>query len=709
MIGCKFFHPMEDEIMKKIEQSKTDGKDVDLVRLIKDSRSVSGYGAEDGVSERKVASKELGAMLSSMDKGCISCTGSFAAYTNAKNTITVLKGNGLLSEVMLEKEILQLRIYEEDDLHLFVILSDSTLLFFQMDMDSLEQLLCIELAKNVIQVEKNKGNIYLLTKQNQNFQVHRYSRATRQEKVPKFVAVDLTSTQSISKFVFFNSDLYFIRNQFLHAYKKEPTRISCRDILVLDEFLIVMDTKKRKKILYLVSKEIHIVHEVIFNEEEIVAFKGAKNMLAVSVGYRVYVYKVLKSKLKLVEILNFDDYVLSIDVSVGSTVDIFVLTAKVASDMEEKKQFLDMKGKETAKQVGEGKDREPARQESQETDIRMDDIVESVVGRLMHFYEEERKEREHREKRKMEMVLEKISEQLNKNLRIILEAAMRKEIRPIVERLENEFVTQMERRLQSKIDSSFKNQENVFVGCAKKVLVQNIVPVIEAGFEEIKLQIFEDMKQREVAASEIADDLDLLKVQENKETKLFNLIQRNEIVKGVELVLDSNEEVFEMFIGSFEYRFFRCLEPAMVFELFRKALLFNMYNSNLKLEGFLDAVVMHMAENPVFRKYFSIHAKEDLISIIPANNMLTIYSSHLADASKAYRTECAVVLEEILRNLDAHALYTDKMYEFNDLLDLTIRVIDKMGYRSQISEAYLVVQKNYLKKRLRAVELGAKQ
>lgn len=700
---------MEDEIMKKIEQSKTDGKDVDLVRLIKDSRCVSGYGADDSVLEKKVASKELGAMLTSMDRGCISCTGSFAAYTNTKNTIIILKGSGMFREVVLEKEVSQLRIYEEDDLHLFVILGDGTLLLFQMDMDSLEQLSCIELAKNVIQVEKHKGSIYLLTKQNQNFQVHRYSRATRQERVPRFVAVDLTSTQSISKFVFLNSDLYFIRNQLLHTCRKEPTRISCRDILVLDEFLIVMDTKKRKKILYLVSREIHIVHEVIFNEEEIVAFKGAKNVLAVSVGYRVYIYKAVKGKLKLVEILNFDDYVLSLDVLVGDTVDVFVLTAKVASDMEEKKQFLDMKGKEAAKQTGEEKDKEPARQEVPGAGTRTEDIAESVVERLVHFYEEERKEREHREKRKMEMVLEKVSEQLNKNLRIILEAVMRKEIRPIVERLENEFVAQMERRLQSKIDSSFKNQENVFVGCAKKVLMQNIVPVIEAGFEEIKLQIFEDMKQREMAVSEIADDLDLLKVQENKETRLFNLIQRNEIVKGVELVLDSNEEVFEMFLGSFEYRFFRCLEPAMIFELFRKALLFNMYNSNSKLEGFLDAVSMHMAENPVFRKYFSIHAKEELISIIPANNMLTIYSSHLADASKAYRPECAVVLEEILRNLDAHALDTDKMYEFNDLLDLTVRVIDKMGYRSQISEAYLVVQKNYLKKRLRAAELGAKQ
>lgn len=695
--------------MKKIEQSKNDGKDIDLVRLIKDSKSASNHGADNSTSEKKVALKELRTMLTSMDKGCICCTRNFAAYTNAKNTIIIIKGNGLFREVMLDNEISQVRIYEEDDLHLFVILSDGTLLFFQMAMDSLEKLFSTVLARNVIQVEKNKENIYLLTKESQNFQVHKYSRATREEKVPKFVAVDLTSTQSISKFVFFNTDLYFIRNQLLHTYRKDSTRISCRDILVLDEFLIVMDTKKRKKILYLVSKDIHIVHEVIFNEDEIVAFKGANGVLAVSVGYRVYIYKVQKSKLKLVEILNFDDYVLSIDILVESTIDVFVITAKIASDIEEKKQFLDMKGKEAEKQVDDGKHKESTRQNAQGTDIRMEDIVGNAVDKLMRFYEEEQKEREHKEKRRMEMMLEKVSEQLNKNLRIILEAVMKKEIRPIVERLENEFIAQMERRLQSKIDTSFKNQENVFVGCAKKVLVQNIVPVIEAGFEEIKLQIFEDMKQREMAASVIANDLDLLKVQENKETKLFNLIQRNEIVKGVELVLDSNEEVFEMFLGSFEYRFFRCLEPTMIFELFRKALLFNIYNSSPKLEGFLDAVVMHMAENPVFRKYFSIHAKEDLISTIPANNMLTIYSSHLADASKAYRPECAVVLEEILRNLDAHALDTGKMYEFNELLDLTVRVIDKMGYRNQISEAYLVVQKNYLKKRLRAAELGAKQ
>ncbi|KAL0266012.1 UNVERIFIED_CONTAM: hypothetical protein PYX00_011729 [Menopon gallinae] len=700
---CKIFNPMEDEIMRKIEQSKTDGKDVDLVRLIKDSRGVT-CETDDSPSEKKIAVKELGAMLSSADKGCISCTGNFAAYTNARNTIIILKGSGLFREIRLEKDVTSLRIYEEDELHLLVILSDSSSWLFQLDLDSLAESSCTELGRNVLQVEKNKGSIYLLTKQNQNFQVHRYSKAARHDKIPKFVAIDLTTTQSISKFVFFNSDLYFIGNQLLHTSKKEATRIPCKDLLVLDDFLVVMDAKKRKKILYLVNKDIHIVHEVMFNEEDIVALKGAKNMLAVSVGYRVYIYKVLKCKLKLVEILNFDDYVPSIDILVEDVVDVFVLTAKVALDMEEKKQFLDMRGKEPTKQMDEGKGKEVA------APACMEDVVEGVVGRLMHFYEEERKEREHREKRRMEMVLEKVSEQLNKNLKMILEAVLKKEMRPIIERLETEFVTQMERKLQSKIDSSFKNQENVFVGCAKKVLVQNIVPVIEAGFEEIKLQIFDDLKQREMAAvSELVDDLDLLKVQETKETKLFNLIQRNEIVKGVELVLDSNEEVFEMFLGSFEYRFFRCLEPNVIFELFRKALLFNMYNSNAKLEGFIDAVVMHMTEDPVFRKYFSIHAKEDLISMIPANNMLLVYSSHLSDASKAQRPECAVVLEEILRNFDAHALDTDKMYEFNELLDLTIRVIDKMGYRNQISEAYLVVQKNYLKKRLRAAELGAKR
>lgn len=690
---------MDDEIMRKIERSRADVRDIDVVELLKGNKDVlRDEGEPPG---KKIETTELSADLARGERGCIACSANFVVYTSSRNSIMVAKINGMFKEIAFEKDLVSLRLYEEKSVCVALVFGDNTGVVLTINAESLHHT-HFELCNGVFQVEKGWSDFYVLVQTGNLFQIQVCPAKARVAERPMQVVVDGILSNKTPRFVFFGDDLYFMKNSVLHNARKESTRISCLDFVALDEFLVVLDTKKKKRILYLVNKDLQVVHEAVFSEEDVLSFRGAGNVIVVSVGYKIYVYRIQKGKFKLMEILNFDNAVLNVDVLVQDLIEVFVLTGR---PQEDRSAVPEARAKTAERMSPDIRSKESIKTESASGS--MEEILRGVVGKLVLAHENERKERELSEKRKMDMLLEKISEQLNKNLKIILETAVKKEMRPIVEKFESEVLAQIEKKIQSRIDTAFRGQENAFVNCAKKVLVQNIVPVVEAGFEEMKLQILESIQPR-AAAPELAVDLGLLKIDENKETKLFNLIQRSEIIKGVELVLDSNEEVFETFLNTFECKFLKYLEPNTIFELFRKALLFNMCNKNARFGNFLDFVVAHIVEDPAFRKYFATHANEDLLSMVPSANLLPIYAALLADASKSYKPECFVFLVEILKNFDTHVLDVERMCEFSDLLDLTVKTIDTMGYQSQTSEAYLVVQKNYLKKKLRTFDAGSK-
>lgn len=694
---------MEDELIKKIEQSRITGKENDFVELIKGGKRVEEHTSGDISTEKKVELVELDTCHPKENEGAISCSKSFVVYTSSVKTVLLTRNDGKSKHFSFEKEVSLLKIYEESFIYLVIIFTNGSSQVLKIGYEDMQQQAYMEIDGNVFQAEKIEGDFYVMMQKGQAFQIFKYTKNIKAGEVSKTAVLESALSQSAPKFAFFNEGLYFTKNHVLHNPKKEPTKIFCRDIIPINEFLVAFDIRKRRKVLYLVTKSLQIVHEIHFSEEEFFAFQARGDIVIVSTGYRIYIYKIIKNRFKLIEILNFDYLVLRFDFLVNGSIKLFVLTSP--NDQGGKSKPAEAKIKDLKSPAGEEniKNREDMKVDQAMSNRNTEDVLRDIVSKLVQTYDSERREREQKDKKMMETILEKVSEQLNKNLRIILESIVKKEIRSFLERFEGEIVGQIEKKLCSRIDSSMKSQESSFVSCAKKVLIHSVVPVIEAGFEEIKLQILEDLRQKSVG-SELADDLDLLKGQKNDDTKLFNLIQRNEIIKGIELVLDSNEEVFETFLNTFEYKFLKCLEPYTIFELFRKALLINMCNGSSKVKGFLDTVTTYIAENLKIRKYFVVNANEDLISLIPSDNLLLIYSVILADASGSYKPECISILEEILKNFDTHALNSEKIYEFNDLLDTTIKVIERTGYKDHFAEAYLVVQKNYLKKKLRSFD-----
>ncbi|OAG30696.1 hypothetical protein NEIG_00208 [Nematocida sp. ERTm5] len=148
------------------------------------------------------------------------------------------------------------------------------------------------------------------------------------------------------------------------------------------------------------------------------------------------------------------------------------------------------------------------------------DVPSQRKGDLDKLYERIEnmvREREEKEQKRMNQLLVAISEQLNKNVVALFEGVIQKEIRgPLTQKIE--------KIVNSRIDYKIKEMSNVcstalvsavegkalaqtISKTIKAGIVEGIVPVVENGMNEIRLQILDRMKAMPMCVEKFEDDL----------------------------------------------------------------------------------------------------------------------------------------------------------------------------------------------------------
>lgn len=644
---------MDDEIIRAIEKNKIDGKEIDLMELIggneypKNSSKGVDYGVLfDEVQDNKASDNDC--IYADHQFSVLVSNGKIKINDHAKNTIEIETG----------RELTGADVFKDTSLFVVIFFNGGAEIY-EFDMNDLKIKAKSQLS-NVQSVKRFNGEFFLTRKHGYFYQIIRLHKNHMKGDPSELPVVDMIMTKIVPKFFMFKEQFYFSKNGTLFNANGEDTRILGEDFEVMGENLLVIDTKNKRKIVYLVGKDLQLINEIVFPFDEKCKLRTTKNFGVVAFKDAIHILRIDKGKIKSVNLKAFERPICD-----------FYITEKVKNEL--KVAVLTSKNK-----------KEDA---SKKPEVDKNDDV-GIFKKIVEVLEENKRESEIREKKRFEALIEKICEQLNKNLTLIIGETLKNELNPIAEKFEKIITRALEKKIQSKVDSSFKSQEVATNSAIKKMFLSNVVPIVEAGINEMKLQLMADWKSK----VDFVEPPKQSKPVECKTTKLFNLIQRNEIQKGIELVLDSNEAIFDALVESFKPELLNFVEPSTVFELFRKTVLFNNCADNGKYFNLILMIVKFAAENTKVLYEFASKMNEDLILKISSENILILYAAALAEAfrNKNFVPFC----EDLLRNVNVQTLDKQQIGILSKLMNET----ENVAPDAHVLKSFVKIQRSYLKR-----------
>lgn len=488
--------------------------------------------------------------------------------------------------------------------------------------------------EDVTQILIYDDKIYTLGK---DFTVKEYF-FTNEQNVSKESLTDVMEGLSISKetgkilfqenkeiyLIIFKNTLFYFKDGNLFNKEQKKVTNSIKKVKELKNNKLLIMTEKNNKINLKITNIYFKLEEEIGIEEEINKVIGMsifEEYFIIATHYKIYIFK---DNLELIDLKEFNKKIKSFDVK--------NFRIKILFGEEKKKE----KSKKTKKERYFNNQENFTLEEKGNSLRYQSEVLTNIVDKLVNTFTEERKEREEKERKRMESLLEKISEQLNLNLKLIIENSVKKEIQKI----------------------SLKNLENSLCSFFKQFILENMVPIFENSVSEMKIQS---------------------KGCEKCSTNLYETFRRDEISKGVELALDSNEEIFDEFIKNFDTANLDAISINLVIELYKKTLLIQS-----------DTVIP--LRNKVFKRIknqreFLTNLKEEVISLMPPNHLLKIISLIYND------NDFIDLLEELIKIIDITKL---NEYEFKELS----KIFDTLesGNKESRLVHFCIMQRNYMKR-----------
>ncbi|OAG31810.1 hypothetical protein NEDG_00285 [Nematocida displodere] len=170
----------------------------------------------------------------------------------------------------------------------------------------------------------------------------------------------------------------------------------------------------------------------------------------------------------------------------------------------------------------------------------LEEVVEQVQRHIQAMHERTEeiiREREEKEKQRMDRLLAMVSEQLNKNVAALFEGIIQREIRThVVQRIDKAINAKIDQKMQelsnictATITASVEGRcmQQTLQRTLKPLIIDGIVPVVENGMTEIRLQVLERLRDMPVATTRLEDEEVTL---ESKDETLDDLVDvlRNE-------------------------------------------------------------------------------------------------------------------------------------------------------------------------------------
>jgi len=183
------------------------------------------------------------------------------------------------------------------------------------------------------------------------------------------------------------------------------------------------------------------------------------------------------------------------------------------------------------------------------------ETIQTSIKNLQKRGEQLATEREEKERKKAEKMLESVAEHIGKNISMQIESMVQKEIRTcIAQKIEKVLTAKLEQKLQEVANActaaiasaaESKALHSAVMRMIKTGIVDAVVPVIENGMNEIRIQVLEQAQKLPLHIERIEDEY---ASQESKEETLDNIVSqlRNEDYAEDECKEDACQRVMHL-------------------------------------------------------------------------------------------------------------------------------------------------------------------
>lgn len=235
---------------------------------------------------------------------------------------------------------------------------------------------------------------------------------------------------------------------------------------------------------------------------------------------------------------------------------------------------------------------------------RLMDMLENINNKIDIFLnkiEESRIEIELKNQKNFKRLLNDINDYLSENFNKTVDSAVKNEIKNInqqsksfiescmngIENKYNETLNKLTDKCATPVINPGKPEPDLYLQNFKSVLVNNLVPVVESCFEEIRLQVLDSCNMLSVNS---VNDASIMTISIHDEVNA--LIRSDKINDAAMLAMDCDDDTFIVFLENINSEHIDNINPSLLSKLFTKAIQICKENSNVPPRLFIYIEVL---------------------------------------------------------------------------------------------------------------------
>ncbi|KAF7683119.1 hypothetical protein TCON_1666 [Astathelohania contejeani] len=209
--------------------------------------------------------------------------------------------------------------------------------------------------------------------------------------------------------------------------------------------------------------------------------------------------------------------------------------------------------------------------------------IQNLFDNLYHRLEMERNEREKKERIRQDLLLDKISESLNKNLTFVVESVVKKEMDILKKGLFDSIL---------KFNKQMLNEnKEIVMDSLRSMMIDTAVPAIESCMEEMKIQMLGEVKMLNCRQYELSNA-------DDGESIILNLLEEEKLEEAVMLALE-DDELMDILVEKVDAESLETLDGRVLLKLLERSI--NTINSNCDWQenyfNFIRGIIMAIDSN----------------------------------------------------------------------------------------------------------------
>ncbi|TBU07745.1 hypothetical protein CWI38_2358p0010 [Hamiltosporidium tvaerminnensis] len=254
--------------------------------------------------------------------------------------------------------------------------------------------------------------------------------------------------------------------------------------------------------------------------------------------------------------------------------------------------------------------------------VKSDLIMEmtKLMDKIYLKMDEDKKEKEMKDKKRIGDWLDKMSNHFNTTLNSVIENAIRREMKGLSNSLKktiSDSFTNYEKNISSSKNRNKEDNSDIVKGI-KEVIIERVLPAMEASVEEMRLQVVGEFKSLN-PEDFLRERLGKLRFTESPESQLLRLLNEKKTEAASVMALEGDDSLFDYFIENIDLGMLCSLTSGCLISLLERLIGMNKNNIKPKQADFIKCSfvcleIPDLTENELKNLEFIVACIEDFIS-----------------------------------------------------------------------------------------------